>query len=82
VDEAASARSSSALGEQMWVNYYSNGGEVDEEVRLLNDAVTGFITDTSTDYEAADTARVSYVWAVAHDNRGGAEWARLRVCTR
>jgi hypothetical protein len=82
VDEAASARSSSALGEQMWVNYYSTGGNVDEEVRLLNDAVTGFITDTSTDYEAADTARVSYVWAVAHDNRGGAEWARLRVCTR
>jgi hypothetical protein len=82
VDDAASARSSSALGEQMWVNYYSTDGKIDQEVRLLNDAVTGFITDTSTDYEAADTARVSYVWAVAHDNRGGAEWARLRVCTR
>lgn len=82
LDEAASVRGSSVLREQMWVNYYSSGGTVEEEVRLLNDAETGFITDTSTDYEAADTARVSHVWAVAHDNRGGAEWARLRVCTR
>ncbi|HTV25693.1 MAG TPA: hypothetical protein VMG12_43655, partial [Polyangiaceae bacterium] len=81
-DDAASARSAEPLGEQMWVNYYATGGELGEEVRLLNDAVAGFSTDTSTDYEAADTAQVSYVWAVAHDNRGGAEWARLRVCTR
>lgn len=82
VDDAASSRGATPLGEQMWINYYGDGGTFDEEVRLLNDAVTGFVTDTSTDYEAADTARVSYVWAVAHDNRGGAEWARLRLCTR
>jgi hypothetical protein len=81
-DDAASARSSGALGEQMWVNYYSSGGELDEEVRLLNDAVAGFSADTSTQYEAADTARVAHLWTVAHDNRGGTEWARLRVCTR
>ncbi len=82
LDEVASARSAGTLGEQMWVNYYSSGGELAEEVRLLNDAVAGFRTDTSTEYRAADTARVSHVWAVAHDNRGGAEWARVRVCTR
>jgi hypothetical protein len=82
LDEVASARGSGMLGEQMWVNYYSSGGELSEEVRLLNDAVEGFRTDTSTGYQAADTARVSHVWAVAHDNRGGAEWARVRVCTR
>lgn len=82
VDEAASARGAETLGEQMWVNYYGTAGELGEEVRLLNDAVTGFNPDTSTDYEPADTARVSHLWAVAHDNRGGAEWARVRVCTR
>jgi hypothetical protein len=82
VDDAASARSAEVLGEQMWVNYYASAGEVSEEVRLLNDAVTGFNTDTATEYEAAEEAQVSYVWAVAHDNRGGTEWARLRVCTR
>jgi hypothetical protein len=82
LDDAASARSAEMLGEQMWVNYYASAGEVSEEVRLLNDAVTGFNTDTATEYEAADEPRVSYVWAVAHDNRGGTEWARVRVCTR
>jgi hypothetical protein len=82
VDEAASARGSAMLGEQMWVNYYASAGELSEEVRLLNDAVTGFNADTSTEYEPAEEARVSYLWTVAHDNRGGTEWARLRVCTR
>lgn len=82
LDDAASARSAEMLGEQMWVNYYASAGEVSEEVRLLNDAVTGFNTDTVTEYEAAEEPRVSYVWAVAHDNRGGTEWARVRVCTR
>lgn len=82
LDEAASARSSEPLGEQMWINYYATGGEVAEEVRLLNDAVVGFNTDTATDYEPAEAAQVSYLWTVAHDNRGGTEWARLRVCTR
>jgi hypothetical protein len=82
IDEAASARSSDMLGEQMWINYYATAGELDEEVRLLNDAVAGFSSDNATEYEPAEEAQVSYLWAVAHDNRGGTEWARLRVCTR
>jgi hypothetical protein len=82
IDEAASGRGSDTLGEQMWINYYASAGELSEEVRLLNDAIEGFSTDTATEYEPADAAQVSYLWTVAHDNRGGAEWARLRVCTR
>jgi hypothetical protein len=82
IDAAASARASETLEEQMWVNYYSTAGELDEEVRLLNDAVVGFSSDVSTHYEPADSAQTSYLWAVAHDNRGGADWARLRICTR
>jgi hypothetical protein len=82
VDLAASTRADETLGEQMWVNYYSTAGDLDEEVRLLNDAVVGFSSDVSTDYEPADSAQTSYVWAVAHDNRGGTDWARLRICTR
>lgn len=81
VDVAASSRSSEALEEQMWVNYYTAGGEVSEEVRLLNDATVGWNEDFATDYQPAETAGVSYIWAVAHDNRGGTDWVRLRVCT-
>lgn len=82
VDAAASARGGDALGEQMWINYYASGGEIDQGVRLLNDAVIGFRSDVSTEYTPARAPQVSHLWAVAHDNRGGAEWARLRVCTR
>jgi hypothetical protein len=81
VDAAASNRSSGAIEEQMWINYYSAGGEVGEEVRLLNDATLGWNERFEMEYTPSDTARVSYVWAVAHDNRGGAEWLRLRICT-
>lgn len=82
VDAVASARSSTPLGEQMWLNYYTTFGELEEEVRLVNDAVEGFIEDTATHFQAPDTAGAAFLWAVVHDNRGGAEWARLRVCVR
>jgi hypothetical protein len=82
VDAVASSRSATPLGEQMWLNYYSTLGELAEEVRLVNDAVEGFSDDMATDYEAPETPGAAYVWAVAHDNRGGTEWARLRVCVR
>jgi hypothetical protein len=82
VDEAASSSSETPLGEQMWLNYYSTLGDIDEEVRLVNDAVAGFTEDTSTDYVPPDAPGAAYVWAVVHDNRGGTEWARLRVCAQ
>jgi hypothetical protein len=82
VDGAASGSSSTPLGEQMWLNYYSTLGELAEGVRLVNDATAGFSADASTDYRAPDTSGAAYLWAVVHDNRGGTEWARLRVCVR
>lgn len=81
VDQAASRRGGTALGEQMWVNYYATGGEVGEEVRLLNDATLGWNENFATDFRPAPGADGGYLWAVAHDNRGGSEWVRARLCT-
>jgi hypothetical protein len=81
-DTAASSLRSVELQEQMWVNYYASDGEVSEEVKLLNDATQGWNDDSDTEYRAGKEPGVAYLWSVAHDNRGGAEWARLRVCTR
>lgn len=80
LDEVATRLSGAELGEQMWINYYSSRGEVDDEVRLLNDATTGWSDNFESELAAGDEPGVGYVWAVAHDNRGGAEWLRLRVC--
>lgn len=80
LDEVATRLSGSELGEQMWLNYYSSRGEVDDEVRLLNDATTGWSDNFDSEFATGVEPGVGYVWAVAHDNRGGAEWLRLRVC--
>jgi hypothetical protein len=80
VDDAATQRGSQRLLEQMWVNYYAARGEMDQEVRLLNDATRGWNEDFGTFYRPDAEPGIAYVWAVAHDNRGGAEWARLRLC--
>jgi hypothetical protein len=81
-DAASSSLRSTTLLEQMWVNYYASDGKVSEEVRLLNDATEGWNSDPATKYEPGKEPAVAYLWSVAHDNRGGAEWARLRVCVR
>jgi hypothetical protein len=80
VDDAASFRSEGQLLEQMWVNYYAARGGVDEEVRLLNDATRGWNDDFGINYRAGNEPGIAYLWTVAHDNRGGTEWARLRLC--
>jgi len=82
LDSAASAAAGENLGEQMWVNYYGTSGDFGSDVRLLNDAVEGFSEDVATDYTSAEAPGTAYLWGVAHDNRGGTEWARLRVCSR
>lgn len=82
LDSAAAAQRSNDLQEQMWVNFYVTHGEVSQEVRLLNDAVLGWSSDPYTDYEPGEEPAVAYLWSVAHDNRGGSEWARLRICLR
>lgn len=81
-DSAASALRANTLEEQMWVNYYVSHGEVSEEVRLLNDAAQGWNPDAGTKYKASKEPGVAYLWSVAHDNRGGVDWARLRICVR
>lgn len=82
VDQAASKGRPSVLEEQMWVNNYSTGGKMSDEVRLLNDATFGWNSDHDTKYRPPKDPGVAYLWAIAHDNRGGVGWARLRICAR
>lgn len=80
VDDTTLGRRSGENREQMWINYYATDGSLSSEVRLLNDATRGWNEDPGIEYEPAAEPGVAHVWAVAHDNRGGADWARLRVC--
>ncbi len=68
--------------EEMWIDYYADGGGFKSSVRLLNDATSGWNDDFGTDFYAPKAAKVSRIWALAHDNRGGAAWAGISVKTQ
>ena len=65
--------------EQMWVNYYADGGKFVSDTRLLNDAQRGWSNEFGARYRAPKDPGTVTIWAVVHDNRGGTEWARLRL---
>jgi hypothetical protein len=67
------------VGEQMWINYYTDRGGLKSEVRLLSDAVSGWNEDYGTTFYAPREPGPVTIWAVAHDNRGGVAWAEARI---
>jgi hypothetical protein len=78
-DSAVSAIRGEELGEQMWLNYYSDKGEWEHEVRLLNDALVGYNDILYGGYFATEPG-LTNIWVVAHDNRGGVDWIRTQLC--
>lgn len=70
------------VGEQMWIDYYTDGGGFKSPVRLLNDATSGWNDDYGTDFYASKDAKISRVWALVHDNRGGVAWAGITLKTQ
>lgn len=68
------------LHEQLWVDFYSSLGSVQDEARLLYDPVTGSVGDpshTDTTFEGPSTAGTGNVWMIVHDSRGGAAWVTI-----
>lgn len=67
------------VGEQMWINYYTDAGGFKSPVRLLNDATAGWNDNYGTDFYAPKTPGLSRIWAIAHDNRGGVSWSGITL---
>src|SRR6478736_371423 len=67
------------VGEQMWINYYTDAGGFKSPVRLLNDATNGWNDDYGTDFYAPSKTDPLRIWAVAHDNRGGMSWSGITL---
>jgi len=76
-DTALEASDGKTLLEQMWVNYYVDAGKLQGDVKLLNDATLGWNDKHATKVLVPRQAGMFHLWAVAHDNRGGTQWARL-----
>ena len=49
-------------------------GKFDDEARLLFDTREGRVTDNENIFRATKDVADGTLWAVVHDNRGGATW--------
>ena len=59
----------------IWVAYFATNGSVDQQLRLVNDATMGWNEDYGTSWSPpGGTAGETRIWAIVHDNRGGANW--------
>jgi hypothetical protein len=78
-DDPISSLGGKTFEEQQWVTYSVAGGEVANELRLINDPTVGFNSQYETKYKPPQEPGWSYVWAVVRDNRGGVNWVRQRI---
>lgn len=78
-DDVSVAQLGRDVGEQMWINYYTDAGSFKSSIRLLNDATNGWNDDYGTDFYAPKKTGPLRIWAVAHDNRGGTAWAGITL---
>jgi hypothetical protein len=79
IDDVSAQQLGRTVGEQMWINYYTDAGAFKSPVRLLNDATSGWNDDYGTDFYAPKDPGLFRIWAVAHDNRGGMAWSGITL---
>jgi|HubBroStandDraft_1064217.scaffolds.fasta_scaffold210739_2 hypothetical protein len=70
------------LKEEIYVDYYLTAGKVASDTVVLFDPRAGQLTGTSDALSAPQTAGDYWLWAVVHDNRGGAAWQALPLHAR
>ena len=68
-----------SLGEQVWVDYYSSIGTLTEDAILIFDPVEGRVVPHSQESFQTSGSGSGTMWAVVHDNRGGASWISVPV---
>lgn len=63
--------------EQIWVTYYSDLGDFQDEARLLFDSTRGRIEESAVEFRPPYEPSRGTIWAVVHDNRAGAAFLVL-----
>jgi hypothetical protein len=77
LDDVAKIAYGRDYDEQMWIRYYTDQGRVASEVKLLNDATTGWNDDYGTKLRLPQEPGPLRLWAVVYDNRGAQDWVRV-----
>lgn len=72
IDPTATGADGAPLGESVWVDYYTDGGDLRSGIKLVNDPITGYIDDHEAEWVPPPMPGLVTIWAVLHDSRGGA----------
>jgi hypothetical protein len=67
------------LKEEIYVDYYLTAGKVASDTVVLFDPRAGRLSGTGNALSAPQTAGDYRLWAVVHDDRGGASWQELAL---
>jgi hypothetical protein len=65
--------------EQIWVDYYTTLGSLDNDAVLLFDVSAGRLNNATVGFTPPNQPAEGTIWAVVHDNRGGVEWVVVPV---
>jgi hypothetical protein len=68
--------------EEIWVDWFSSAGKIDDEARLLYDPAAGKLPSTATTFRAPLSPSETTVWAVVHDSRAGVAWTSVPLHVR
>jgi hypothetical protein len=67
------------LKEQIYVDYYLTAGQVKNDTVILYDPSAGALSNTADAFYAPQAVGDSWLWAVVHNNCGGASWLQVPV---
>lgn len=81
-DAIAKAAYDDDFEEGLWVSYFADRGSFSADVRLVNDATTGWNERYESKFYAPKEKGPLRLWATVRDNRGGIEWVRLPAYVR
>ncbi|SRR6266498_5494490 len=79
IDPSSTDPEGHVLQEQVWIAFYSSGGEFDHALRLVNDATRGWNDDNAVKWTAPAEPGPVRIWGVVHDNRGGTTWLEAKI---
>ena len=70
----ATGEDGETLRETVWVNYYTDTGDLENDIKLINDPQTGYLEEHRVRWIPPATPGRSTIWAVVRDSRGGSSW--------
>ncbi len=78
-DPDAKGEKGEQLTETVWVDYFSDTGDFDSDIKLVSDSQTGYQDKHSVKWIPPAEPGISTIWAVVRDARGGSSVIKRQV---